>query len=187
MDAYRHAIRAVVASIPPVDALEREHRDAALDWIDGGAELCRRTPPDVPSPHLVAYFAVVDREREAILLVEHRKAGLWLPPGGHVEPHEDPAGTVQREASEELGLTVHDVSPPRFLTVQQTAGANPHVDVSLWYVLPGEAGATFAFDGREFRSVRWFAFDALPREGAEPHLARFVAKLRASRSYPPAG
>ncbi|MFE5112552.1 hypothetical protein [Streptomyces sp. NPDC056663] len=25
-----------------------------------------------------------------MLLVAHRKAGLWLPAGGHVEPGEDP-------------------------------------------------------------------------------------------------
>jgi 8-oxo-dGTP diphosphatase len=35
-----------------------------------------------------------------ILLVDHVNAGLWLPPGGHVEPDEDPEVTARREARE---------------------------------------------------------------------------------------
>jgi 8-oxo-dGTP pyrophosphatase MutT (NUDIX family) len=39
-----------------------------------------------------------------ILLVDHVNAGLWLPPGGHVEVDEDPGLTARREIQEELGL-----------------------------------------------------------------------------------
>ena len=34
----------------------------------------------------------------------HRKVGAWLPPGGHVEPNEDPVQAVRREVEEETGL-----------------------------------------------------------------------------------
>lgn len=30
----------------------------------------------------MSYFVVLDAERGELLLVAHRKAGLWLPPGG---------------------------------------------------------------------------------------------------------
>lgn len=40
------------------------------------------------------------------LLHRHRKLGMWLPPGGHVEPNEDPVQAALREAREETGLTV---------------------------------------------------------------------------------
>jgi hypothetical protein len=82
--AIRAAILDEVASIQPVDPLEETHRSDALAWIDSGAPLCRTAKPATPPKHLVSYFAVVDGHY--ILLVDHRSAQLWIPPGGHVEP-----------------------------------------------------------------------------------------------------
>ena len=40
------------------------------------------------------------------LLHWHRKNQMWLPPGGHVEPNEDPIEAALREAEEETGFQV---------------------------------------------------------------------------------
>jgi 8-oxo-dGTP pyrophosphatase MutT (NUDIX family) len=37
------------------------------------------------------------------------KFGMWLPPGGHIEPNEDPVQAVLREVREETGLEVEIV------------------------------------------------------------------------------
>lgn len=37
------------------------------------------------------------------------RLGMWLPPGGHIEPNEDPAQAVLREVLEETGITVEIV------------------------------------------------------------------------------
>ena len=43
---------------------------------------------------------------EATLLHWHRKVKMWLPPGGHIEPNEDPIQAACREALEETGIVV---------------------------------------------------------------------------------
>ena len=45
----------------------------------------------------------------ATLLHWHRKVGLWLPPGGHIEPGEDPIEAALREVMEETGMAVEIV------------------------------------------------------------------------------
>lgn len=47
--------------------------------------------------------------RGRTLLHWHRKVGLWLPPGGHIEPNETPIEAVLREALEETGMQVEIV------------------------------------------------------------------------------
>jgi 8-oxo-dGTP pyrophosphatase MutT (NUDIX family) len=41
---------------------------------------------------------------DATLLHWHKKVQEWLPPGGHVEPNEDPVQTTLREITEETGM-----------------------------------------------------------------------------------
>ena len=38
------------------------------------------------------------------LLLWHRNLRMWVPPGGHLEPDEDPVSAVLREIREETGL-----------------------------------------------------------------------------------
>lgn len=57
----------------------------------------------------VAVFVV---ERGHVLLHLHRRTGLWLPPGGHIEPGELPDEAALRETMEEAGLAVRLVGRP---------------------------------------------------------------------------
>src|SRR3989344_1630221 len=43
---------------------------------------------------------------DKVVLHKHKKLGMWLQPGGHIELHEDPVEAVLREAKEETGLDV---------------------------------------------------------------------------------
>lgn len=176
----RAAIRREVASIRPLDALEKAHQVDALAWIDSGAPLCRMAKPAVPPKHLVSYFAVVDGRE--ILLVDHKSAQLWLPPGGHVEAGEHPRETVKRELLEELGFVAgHDIAEPLMITCTTTVGLTAgHVDVSLWYVVSTERDQRINFDEQEFGGVKWFPYAQVPLDRSEPHLRRFLAKLSGS-------
>lgn len=48
--------------------------------------------------------ACIFDEPGRVLLAHHVDSGIWALPGGAVEPDEDPAAAVAREAREELGI-----------------------------------------------------------------------------------
>jgi 8-oxo-dGTP pyrophosphatase MutT (NUDIX family) len=175
----RESVAATVRAIQPFDTLEAEHISTTLRWIATGVPLCRIHKPATPPQHLVSYFVLFDRTHQQLLLVDHRKAGLWLPSGGHVEPNEHPRATVEREVQEELQITAEFLfSEPIFLTVTQTVGETVgHTDVSLWYVLLGDCQQSLQYDCAEFMQIRWFPLQMLPLERTDPHLKRFTAKL----------
>ncbi len=173
----RQQIRDEFSAIKPFDAREQADLIAALAWIDSGADLTRLVKPATPPTHLVAYFVIVDGPH--VLLVDHRNATLWLPPGGHVDAGEHPRATVTRELAEELGFApAHPIGAPLFATVSTTVGLTAgHTDVSLWYLVHAPQSQPLMFDHAEFTEVRWFAWDGVPLARAEPNLQRFLAKL----------
>lgn len=177
-ESYRQLIQSELDLISPLDALEQQHLDEARAWIASGAELCRLAKPATPPKHLVSYFACVDGE--SVLLVDHKKALLWLPSGGHVEPGEHPRDTVSRECREELGIEACFVRPqPVLITCTETVGLTAgHTDVSLWYVLKGDQTQELNFDREEFTSIKWFTDATLPYTRSDPHMKRFMDKLR---------
>lgn len=59
---------------------------------------------------MTAFVAQDSATGGATLLHWHRKVGLWLPPGGHIEPGEDPIEAALREVMEETGMAV-EIAP----------------------------------------------------------------------------
>ncbi len=177
----RTAIRSELESIDPLDALELQHQKAAIAWVDSGAPLFRTAKPATPPQHLVSYFAVVDEE--SILLVDHKNAQLWLPPGGHVEQDEHPRQTVVREIREELGFApAHEICAPLMITCTTTVGmSSGHTDVSLWYVVRASRNQSITCDAQEFAGFKWFEFSEAPLGRTDPHLERFIRKLRSNK------
>jgi len=180
MIAIRNDIKKVVQSINPLDTLESQHINETVKWIDSGKELFRIKKPDVPDKHLVSYFCLFDQKEQKVLLVEHKKALLWLPPGGHVDPGEHPTKAASRECLEELHIEADFLfKDPIFITSTVTVGLTAgHTDVSLWYVLKGDSSKDLRFDDGEFASVRWFSLDQIPFEKSDPHMKRFISKLK---------
>lgn len=116
-------IYTIVSAIKPLDKLEEQHISETLAWIASGEQIFRIQKPDIPNKHLVSYFILLDEAASKILLVDHKKAQLWLPAGGHVEINEDPKTTVKRECLEELGVFAdfwHE--DPLFITSTKTVG-----------------------------------------------------------------
>jgi 8-oxo-dGTP diphosphatase len=177
------AAHSLIAAIPAGDEVEERHRADALAWLGATDDVFRRVKPATPPRHLVSYVVPRDPADGAVLLVAHRNAGLWLPPGGHVEPGEDCAVTAVRELAEELGLTGDRVAPePAFLTVTETVGLDAgHTDVSLWFVAWVGRGEALEPDAGEFTEVRWWTETEVLRAdpgGFDPHLRRFLRKTR---------
>jgi 8-oxo-dGTP diphosphatase len=177
------AVHDLFTGLLPGDQLEAEHRSAVLRWLESTDDVFRRVRPAEPPQHLVSYVVPVDPADGALLLVDHLKAGLWLPPGGHVDPDEHPEATARRELHEELGIAVGQNTSlrPAFLTVTRTVGATAwHTDVSLWFPVTVGRDVPLAPDHREFRKAQWWSPEQLRSADPtrfDPHLRRFLDKI----------
>ncbi|PKV81060.1 NUDIX domain-containing protein [Nocardia fluminea] len=181
MDPSTAAIAELIAAMTPFDDLEQQHLEQTLDWLAETTDIYRRIPPATPSPHLVAYVVLVDPTERGIYLGLHRKSGLHLPMGGHLERGEYPFDAARREAREELGVAPSfDVvgHRPLFLTMTPTVDLTAgHGGVSLWFVARGDRTGHYDLDPGEFDGGRWWDLDPHGLPDSDPHVGRFIRKL----------
>jgi 8-oxo-dGTP pyrophosphatase MutT (NUDIX family) len=155
VSARARRLRAALLALPPaVDARERAARARIL------VELERLPQPfsESAQPVHVTSSAIVAGAR-GILLHRHKRLGLWLQPGGHVEGGEEPPDAALREVLEETGLRVrHPGGSPRLYHVDVHDGGRGHVHLDLRYLVeaPDRDPAPPA---DESQAVRWFALE----------------------------
>ena len=104
--------------------------------------------------HFTATGFVVEGSRT--LLHWHKRHQQWMPPGGHIEPDEDPVQAVLREVREETGIAAEVIStapalsfarpgqiqPPYTILIEDIPGPEePHQHIDLIYFCRPVGGA----------------------------------------------
>lgn len=108
--------------------------------------------------HITASAIVVGAR--GVVLHRHKRLGLWLQPGGHVDPGEWPHDAARREACEETGLPVeHPVSGVALVHIDVHAGPRGHTHLDLRYLLQAPDMDPAPPPG-ESPDVAWFSWEA---------------------------
>jgi len=166
-------LRQQLQRLTPVDAREDLSLSLTLDRLTWPGDPFSETEND---HHVTASSFVISSR--GVILHRHRRLGIWVQPGGHVDAGESPEAACLRETIEETGLVVHHLEPVVLFHVDVHPGPRGHTHYDLRYVLVGEP-----LDPRppenESPDVFWFDFDAAV-ERAEPTLAAALMKLAES-------
>jgi 8-oxo-dGTP pyrophosphatase MutT (NUDIX family) len=175
-DDLRASVRADVAARRPVDEREAaaiERFLAAYDTLAAPFDL-EHDPVHVTGSGIVV-------GRRGVLLLKHKRLGLWLQPGGHIDAGETPWEAALRETQEETGLDVRfpaldaDGRPP-LVHVDVHDGGRGHTHLDLRYVLDGGDADPCPPEG-ESQDVEWFDWDAAIGR-ADPGLRGALVALR---------
>jgi 8-oxo-dGTP pyrophosphatase MutT (NUDIX family) len=153
-------VRASVLARRPVDGRER----ASIERFVAELDRLERPFDEHADPVHVTGSGIVTGPR-GVLLLRHKRLGIWLQPGGHIEPGETPWDAARREAAEETGLPVRFASSatvPELAHVDVHDGGRGHTHLDLRYLLtvePGAGGDDPAPPAGESQEVGWFGWD----------------------------
>ena len=104
------------------------------------------------------------------LLLWHKKIKAWLPPGGHIEPHELPEEAAVREVFEETGFEVElhghrqrwgeveVLRTPACILLEDIEAGHQHIDLIY---MGRVTGGRLRLNLREAIDFRWYTHGAL--------------------------
>ena len=133
--------------------------------------------------HITASAFVLSPDGEDLLLILHGKLGLWLQPGGHVDPTDpDVLAAARREVAEEVGLGDEDVEFGGLLDLdvhpippnpKKGEPAHEHFDVRILLT-----SRTRSFRvGSDAKDARWVPLSDVQDAGTDDSVRRAVRKL----------
>ena len=137
----------------PVDDREAGSVVAFLDALD---RLPRPFDQDADPTHVTSSAIVIGPS--GVVLLKHKRLGIWVQPGGHLEPGEELADGARREAAEETGLVLADPpGGPELVHVDVHPGGRGHTHLDLRWLLIGSGRP--APPAGESPHGSWFGWD----------------------------
>jgi 8-oxo-dGTP pyrophosphatase MutT (NUDIX family) len=139
------------------DFAERES-EVSKRYLERLKENDKLTRDENNKTHFCVYFLPYNPKTKQVFIVHHKKSGLWLSPGGHIDREELLLGTLNREIKEELGVADFFPELPKLFLISITPIDNTtqpckeHFDI--WFLLKTD-GLNFNVDQHEFHNTKW--------------------------------
>ncbi|MDD5469776.1 MAG: NUDIX domain-containing protein [Candidatus Peribacteraceae bacterium] len=167
-----------IESIVPVDDIEKKDIARAIRWLREVSAVNKQNNSD---EHLGILTPVLSPDKSHTFLLQHRKANLWLPPGGHVDLGQTFVESALAEAEEELSMRKPILlsTNPIFLSWTKTQGANAgHIDVTAWFLLAGNPEDSYLVQEKEASDSAWISIQKLLSLPEFSHLHRGFQKIQ---------
>lgn len=137
-------------------AVDDRHAESITRFLTALDVLARPFDEHADPTHVTGSAVVVGPR--GTILHRHKRLGLWIQPGGHIEPGETPWDAAVRETREETGLAArHPEGGPVLVHVDVHDGGRGHTHLDTRYLLHAlgdpRPGAS------ESPDVAWFGWE----------------------------
>lgn len=156
----RYMLLSLLHDYNPKDCLEQEHKKKMISFCINNNDCFKRS---CKKGHFTASAWVVNSKESEVLLIHHRKLGLWLQLGGHADGESNLLSVAIKEVLEESGLTsVEPITSSIFdldiHKIPKYGKEDEHYHFDVRFLLKSSKNDVLA-KNEESIEVKWFPID----------------------------
>ncbi len=135
--------------------------------------------------HFTASALILNPEKTRLLLVEHRKLGIWVQPGGHADGEVHLEKAARREVEEETGISEVKSSPEildldiHAIPARKDEGPHDHYDVRFLFTADPALPLKISHESTD---LKWIDVNKLADYTGEESMFRMLGKAGALSS-----
>ncbi|WP_128544963.1 NUDIX hydrolase [Larkinella soli] len=176
---HRQPLLTLLSTYRSVDPHEEKMRQEIIAFVRQYPDCFERS---LKVGHITGSAWIVNPERDAVVLIHHRKLDRWLQPGGHADGNPDVLQVARREAGEETGLNHLRTMGPGIFDVDihpiPARGDEPeHLHYDIRFCLEADPVEPFR-PTAETKGIRWVHFDEITDFTEEESVLRMVRKKK---------
>lgn len=168
----------------PTNEQESQDKKVILDYINQFPHniLLR----DNEFAHITSSSFIMNKTLDKVLMVYHNIRSAWALPGGHADGEADLMHVAIKEAKEETGINnptlfTNDIASidifPVYGHVKNGKYVNPHLHLSISYIIIASEEETLTVKEDENSEVSWFTLDRFTKENFMDHDIYLYNKL----------
>lgn len=113
--------------------------------------------------HFTTYLVPFHKPSKSVFAGHHKKSGMWIPPGGHIDQGEGPLETVVREFKEELSYKITPDMAKLFqitmIDITNRPDCTRHLEFG--FRIDMSEKVDFDYDRGEFYEAQWLPIPEL--------------------------
>jgi len=152
-----------------------------ISWIQKHREFAFRR--ENLEGHITASLLVMNHEKTKLLLMKHKKLGLWLQFGGHADGELDIFSVALREFHEESGITSSPIVFSGIFNVHiheipahKNIASHKHYDIL--YLATISEDTVFSRQEDEVDDIRWFEIEGIEKYIGEKRMLAMIEKIK---------
>lgn len=161
------------------DERDRRELETFVEFVFDNPDCLRRSNL---AGHLTASAFVIDRERQHLLLIHHKKLGRWLQPGGHTDGDPDLMNVARWEVFEETGLreldpVLHGPFDLDIHSIPKREDVPAHLHYDVRFLFEADGGFVPKGNDREVHRAAWVPLSDLEGLGVDESVLRPARRI----------